>query len=117
MNTMIERKRLAGKLRGAALAAALAGIAVGAVAVPAFAQQSWTTTRTERTYNYGYYPGYYYPSNTNTYYSWGPGYDSYEAGYGPGYGPAYPPPPAYGYYGAPAPGVTVGVPGFGINFW
>jgi hypothetical protein len=101
MNTMTERNRLAGKLRRAALAAALAGVAVGAVAVPALAQESVTTTRTVRTYDYGYYPDYY-PSGTTTYYNWGPAYD---------YGYDYPPPPAYTYYGAPAPGVTVGVPG------
>lgn len=101
MNTMTERNRLAGTLRRAALTAALAGAAVGAIAVPAFAQESVTTTRTVRTYDYGYYPDYY-PTGTTTYYSSGPVYDD-------DYG--YPPPPAYGYYAGPAPGVTVGVPG------
>ncbi len=106
MNTMIESKRVAGNLRGAALAAALAGVAVGAFAVPALAD-SVTTTRTVRTYDYGYYPGYY-PSGG--YYVSGPTYYDY----------GYPPTPAYTYVepAPPAPvGATIGVPGvIGLHF-
>jgi hypothetical protein len=106
MNT-IKRNRLNGMLRGAALAAVLAGVGMGAVAVPALAQ-TVTTTRTVRTYN-DYYP--YYP--VTTYYSSGPVYYDDDWGY------AYPPAPAYTYV-EPAPppvGATVGVPGvIGLHF-
>ncbi|HEY5209287.1 MAG TPA: hypothetical protein VIJ42_07570 [Stellaceae bacterium] len=111
MYTMTTRKRFAGKLRGAALGLAIAGVTAGAFAIPALAQESVTTTRTTTYYGTQLAPTTYYTEPAPVYTA-GPSYyqDSYM----------YPPEPAYTYVQpgpppAPIAGVTVGVPGFGVH--
>src|SRR6185312_382224 len=106
MNTMTKSNRWTGNLRGAALAAALAGGLIGAVAVPALAQESVTTTRTTATYDYdGPATTTYYERTTGpTYYET----DSYAYPPAPVYVEPAPPPPAVG-VGISVPFVHVGV--------